>query len=368
MGGVYIHIPFCASKCPYCDFYSYCANETTKENYVNALVDEITTGKRVKDYVSDFTADTLYIGGGTPSVLKGEQLFKIIKTAKERFKLPENAEITVECNPASDIESMAPFLKEAGVNRVSLGMQSAVDKERKTLGRKSGKERITEVMNILGENGINNISLDVMTGVPFQTKESLLKTLEFAVESGAKHISSYILKLEEGTFFYKNKEKYSFPDEDEVCELYELCADFLKKNNFEHYEISNFALPGYESLHNKKYWLLEEYLGIGASAHSYVGGKRFYFEKSTEAFINGEAPVFDCNGGDFEEYIMLRLRLKNGFSLSELKTLYGEKPAGLITKKAPFLKEQGVIFFDGENISFTEKGFLLSNSVISELI
>ncbi len=368
LGGVYIHIPFCASKCPYCDFYSFCADDNAKNDYVNALIDEIITGRRTREYTSGFIADTLYIGGGTPSVLKGEQLYRIIKTAKEKYKIPDGSEITVECNPASAIEEIAPFFKKAGVNRVSLGMQSAVDKERKTLGRKSDKERIKNVINILNENGISNISLDVMMGVPFQTKDTLKETLEFAVSSGAKHISSYILKLEEGTFFYNNKEKYSFSDDDEVCELYGFCNDFLKRNGFLHYEISNFALPGFESKHNKKYWLLDEYLGIGASSHSFVNGKRFYYDRSADDFINGAKPVFDGDGGSCEEYIMLRLRLKDGFSLSELKKLYGENSADLIIEKAPFFKEQGLVLYDGENISLTEKGYLLSNSVIAEFI
>lgn len=368
MGGVYVHIPFCASKCPYCDFYSACPKPGEREAYVKAVIDEINTGRRASEYVDGFYADTLYLGGGTPSVLQGEDIYKIVTAAKKAYNMPADSEITVECNPSSDIESLVPYLKAAGVNRASLGMQSAVEKERKILGRASDRARIEEVVRLFIKNGIENISLDVMLGVPYQTKESLKESIDFAVGIGAKHISAYILKLEEGTFFYKNRDRYTFADDDLVAEMYLECCEELKKSGFSHYEISNFAKEGFESRHNKKYWLLEDYLGIGAAAHSFVGGKRFYFEASKEAFINGQRPVFDCNGGDFEEYVMLRLRLSSGLRLSSLKARFGESCVNEIIKKAPLLKKNGLVSFDGEALSLTEKGFLVSNAVIAELI
>lgn len=369
LSGVYIHIPFCKSKCPYCDFYSYRCDETRKESYVNAILDEITTNRRASDFFKKpFIADTLYLGGGTPSVLTGEQLFTIIDTAKKEYLLPPDAEITVECNPGSDIEALIPYFKKAGVNRVSLGMQSANTEERRQLGRTADKERVLQVINLLKAIGITNISLDIMLGIPLQTKDSLKETLEFAVNCKVTHISAYILKIEEGTFFHKNQSKYNFPDENTVCDLYYQCCDFLESNGYSHYEISNFALPGFESRHNTKYWRLENYLGIGAAAHSYIDGKRFYFDCNSEGFINGNKAVYDGTGGDYEEYIMLRLRLKEGLSVTELINLYGEKYAKKIIKKAPLLKEQGFANFDGETLSLTNKGFLLSNTIIAELI
>ncbi len=369
MPGIYIHIPFCKSKCPYCDFYSYrCKNEDMSA-YVEALINEINTLSRVREFVKEpFTADTLYLGGGTPSVLSGEDLYRIITTAREKFGIPDSAEITVECNPNSDIEGILPYLLKAGVNRISLGLQSAVDKERKALGRLSGKERVSQVIEYLKENGITNISLDVMLGIPYQTEESLQETLNFVIESDIPHISAYMLKIEEGTYFYKNYEKYDFPDDEKTCDFYNQCADTLEKAGFIHYEISNFAKEGFESRHNTKYWELENYLGLGPGSHSCIDGKRFYFESDTDSFIKGEKAVFDSFGGDAEDYIMLRLRLKKGLKLSELKDLYGEKPLIKIKEKAPFLKEQGLIDFQGERLSLTRKGFLLSNSIISELI
>ncbi len=369
MPGIYIHIPFCKSKCPYCDFYSYrCKGEETSL-FVEALIDEINTLERVSEFVKEpFKADTLYLGGGTPSVLSGEELYRIITAAREKFSITDNAEITVECNPASDIESLLPYLLKAGVNRISLGLQSAVDKERKALGRQSDKKRVSEVIGLLKANGITNISLDVMLGIPYQTKESLKETLDFVTESGVPHISAYMLKIEEGTHFYKNYEKYDFPDDETTIEFYNQCADALEEAGLIHYEISNFAKKGYESRHNTIYWELDNYLGLGPGAHSYFNGKRFYFPNDTQGFINGKKPVFDDLGGDCEEYIMLKLRLKKGLSLTELVKLYGEKPLAKIKEKAPFLKEQGLINFDSESLSLTRKGFLLSNSVICELI
>ncbi len=370
MNGVYIHIPFCKSKCPYCDFHSDRCNGALQKDYVNALTDEIKSLKRVKEFIPDgtFTADTLYIGGGTPSVLTPQQTEEIILTAKEKFKIPKDGEITVECNPGSDIELLIPSFIKCGVNRISLGLQSAVDSERRLLGRQSNKNRIAQVIGIIKDAGINNISLDIMLGIPNQTEESLNETISFAAEQNIQHISAYILKIEDGTFMDTHRSRYAFPTDDEVCDFYEKCCQHLETAGFNQYEISNFAKPGYESRHNTKYWTLENYLGIGAAAHSFVDGKRFYFDRDTVGFINGNQAVFDCLGNDAEEYIMLRLRLKEGLSLSKLADLYGDCYCKNIMKKAPFLKEQGLVLFNGERLSLTRKGFLVSNSVINELI
>ena len=369
MSSVYIHIPFCASKCPYCDFYSFRASDEIKTRYVEAVLDEISTLRRSAEYVgSGFTAETLYLGGGTPSLLGGDALYKIVTAAKEKFGIGSYGEITVECNPASDIEGIAPSLAKAGVNRVSLGLQSANDGERRALGRLSGKERVSEVLGILRQNGIENISLDVMLGIPSQTKATLDETLDFVIAQNAAHISAYILKLEENTVFYKNREKYDFPDDDAAADLYEHCCARLENAGYEHYEISNFAHKGFESRHNTAYWMLDDYLGIGAAAHSFINGKRFYFPRSIEDFIDGKPPVFDCTGGDAEEYIMLRLRLKDGLSVSETRRLYGESAIENIIKKAPFLHERELVNFDGEHLSLTTRGMLVSNSVIAEFI
>ncbi len=370
MKGLYIHIPFCKSKCPYCDFYSYCGKDEHKKEYTSALIDEINTLRRTKNYLPHgfYNIDTLYIGGGTPSILSGEDIFNIITAVRKTLGIDKDAEITVECNPSSPIEELIPFFKKSGVNRISLGMQSAVDKERKALGRDASKGRIKQVISLLKENGITNISLDIMLGIPYQTKESLKESIDFCIENDVTHISAYILKIEEGTYFHKNQNKYDFPDEDAVAELYTFCVEELKKKEYYQYEISNFSKTGFESRHNTSYWLLNDYLGLGPSAHSFVDGKRFYFTDDTEEFIQGKDPVFDCLGGDATEYIMLRMRMRKGINLKSLKLLYGEEPYTEIKKKAPFLKEKGLVLYDGEILRLTEKGMLLSNAVISELI
>ena len=364
MSGVYLHIPFCASKCPYCDFYSMRADDKTREKYVQALLDEIVSGRR--SGVTSFQAETLYLGGGTPSLLTGDQLCRLVGAAKEQFGV--NGEITVECNPASDVEGLIPAFLAAGVNRVSLGMQSAVDAERRALGRLSGRERIADVVRRLQSAGLDNISLDVMIGIPGQTAESLCETLEFAAACGAKHISAYLLKIEEGTFFATHRERYDFADDDTAADLYLLACERLAALGYRHYEISNFALPEYESRHNSGYWELTDYLGIGAAAHSFVGGRRFYYPRSIEAFEAGDPPVEDGTGGDAAECVMLRLRLADGLRLSELTVRYGEAAAAEIIQKAPLRKEQGLVRYDGETLALTEAGMLLSNSVIADFI
>ena len=345
-------------------------DEQAKQKYVDAVIDEIKTLRRCKAFCGDSfkKADTLYLGGGTPSVLSGEQIALIVNTAKEMFDIPDSGEITVECNPSSDIEALIPYLKECGANRISLGMQSAVDKERKALGRSADKNRIRQVVELFKENEINNISLDIMLGIPYQDAEALKSTLDFIRECGVAHVSAYMLKIEEGTFFDTHSERYNFPDEDAVCDLYTQCADYLVSNGYCHYEISNFAKKGYESRHNTKYWKLDNYLGIGPSAHSFIDGKRFYFPNNINEFIDGKEPVFDCIGGDRDEYVMLRLRLQEGLNINMLKKLYGEDSADSIIKKAPLLMKQGLVNYDGCNLSLTEKGYLLSNSVIIELL
>ena len=370
VAGIYVHIPFCKSKCPYCDFYSFCKGENYKKEYVSSLIDEIKTNRRLNTYLdkSNFTSDTIYIGGGTPSVLSGEALYNIITAIKEGFNVTKNAEITVECNPNSVIEALIPYFKACGVNRISLGMQSAVDDERKKLGRTANKQRIFDIINVLKTSGVTNISLDIMLGIPNQTLESLKETLDFIRLCEVKHVSAYILNLEENTPFFKMKEKLNLPNEDEVCELYEYTCKYLKNIGFNHYEISNFAIPGFESKHNNKYWLLEDYVGLGPAAHSFINGKRYYFKSDIESFIAGEPPLFDCDGGDSSEYIMLRLRLKEGLKLSDLEKKYGATTLDSIRLKAIQLKKQDLIEFDGDRLALTEKGYLLSNSIINEFI
>lgn len=364
MTGIYIHIPFCRGKCPYCDFYSFSALEKDKDSYLKAVLCAL----KEKASVAPGEVDTVYFGGGTPSVFGGDRISKVIEAVKENYHLSENAEITVECNPSSVSHEFFNEIHKAGVNRISMGMQSAVDKERKALGRACDKKQVKEAIDFAKNNGIDNISLDIMLGVPCQTIKSLDESIDFILNSGIKHISAYMLKIEEGTAFDKMKESLILPDEDEVADMYLHTVKRFEEAGFSQYEISNFSLKGYESRHNLKYWHCEEYLGIGPSAHSFIGGKRFYYRRDFNAFIKGEDMIFDCDGGDSEEYIMLSLRLNEGLNFKKYENRFGHKIDKTIINKAKKFQKANLLKITNEGIALNEKGFLLSNTIIAELI
>ncbi|MFI3140794.1 MAG: radical SAM family heme chaperone HemW [Clostridia bacterium] len=358
--GLYIHIPFCKSKCPYCDFYSFVSNETQKDSYLNAVLSYLQSwGEKLQGGF-----DTLYFGGGTPSCFGANRLGKIIETAKRCFDFDE-PEITVECNPSSVSLEFFEQLKLFGVNRISMGMQSAVDGERQLLGRLSSKIQVQNAVNWAKLSGITNISLDLMLGVPNQTRESLDESLEFLISQDITHISAYMLKIEEGTPFEKMQNSLKLADEDEVCELYEYTIKKLAENGFEQYEISNFSKgKAFQSRHNLKYWYGEQYLGIGASAHSFIEGKRLFYERNFDSFVHGCEPTFDSLGGDEEEYLMLRLRLNEGVKFEQYEKRYGKSIDSKILKNVNLMQKQGLMKVTDLGFSLTQKGFLLSNSVI----
>jgi len=367
--GIYIHVPFCRNKCPYCDFYSTVENAATIDSYISAIVSELQTRKRLSEYVNtDITADTVYFGGGTPSVLPPDGFIRILDAVRNNMTLTDDCEITVECNPASFTEELAKAFRECGVNRISLGLQSAIDKERKALGRISGAAGVKNAMELCRENGIDNISLDVMLGITYQTENSLYETLKFCNDNGASHISAYMLKIEKNTPFYRMKSKLKLPNEDEVCDLYENACVRLSEYGYKQYEISNFAKDGLFSRHNLKYWTLADYIGLGPAAHSFFGGRRFYFPRDTKAFINAGKPVFDGYGGDVSEYIMLSLRLTDGIDLKYMAEKYGDEEAKKAVKKAQSYIELHLAEIYNNRLHLTKKGFLLSNTVICGII
>lgn len=359
--GIYIHVPFCSSKCPYCDFYSVIPRGSTR-GYTDAVVDEIKTLRRNAEFIpADFkerSVDTLYIGGGTPSVLACDELKKIIGAVRENFILTDDAEITAECNPSSEgLGEKLKAMASAGVNRVSFGMQSADDGERKKLGRKAGRDGVAAAVELARAAGIESISLDIMLGIPGQTLKSLRDTLDFAVSTGARHLSAYMLKIEENTFFGRNAQSLNLPDDDETADMYLAMCEFLEKEGFRHYEISNFCREGYIARHNMKYWTDGNYLGIGPAAHSYIDGKRFYSERNLDAFIAGEKAVFESEGGGAEEKIMLGLRTDAGIEIPEKAADFCEK-----------LKNGGLAVIRNGRLSLTSRGMLISNSIISEIL
>lgn len=361
--GLYVHIPFCQKKCSYCDFYSFSADEKTKEAYVNELLNRFDEYKKIYNC----KADTLYIGGGTPSLLSPKQIERLVTKARDLF-LTDDAEITVEANPHSSLPEFLKAAAASGVNRMSFGLQSANENELAFLGRNAAPKELENAVNSAFSAGIENISADVMLGLQGQTKETLSDTVDFALSLGVKHISAYMLKLEENTPLYKMRDTLSLPDDEQTAELYLYLCDSLTSKNTLQYEISNFAQKGYESRHNLKYWRCEEYLGIGASAHSFINGKRFYFPRDINAFLNGCSPVDDGNGGSEEEYIMLKLRLTEGIDYNEFEKRFSHPFDENKKEKARFLKEKGLVNLNESGFSLTREGFLLSNSVICKFI
>ena len=249
-----------------------------------------------------------------------------------------------------------------------MGMQSANDGERRALGRLSGRDDVSLAVRRARDAGIENISLDLMLAVPGQTVDSLRDSVAFCADAGVRHVSAYILKIEEGTRFFERRGELVLPDEDKTCELYLTACEELEKRGFMQYEISNFAKRSRESRHNLKYWNCEEYLGIGPSAHSFIGGGRFFFPRDTESFIANCEPVSDGEGGSFEEYLMLRLRLCEGLIFSEVKERFGHGVPENIIEKCERFSRAGLTVCDGEHIALTRRGFLVSNAVIAELM
>lgn len=339
--GLYFHIPFCKSKCPYCDFYSVKFDEASAQQYVQEICDEI------KQYQGIF--DTVYFGGGTPSILPPELIGKILDCARAQFEISDDAEITVECNPSKDLSEDFKKYASYGVNRISVGMQSAVDSERFALGRVAGRNEVERTINYARQSGIENISLDLMLGTPKQTIESLDYSFDFIKSVGVPHVSAYMLKIEEGTKFFQMRDRLVLPDDDTVGEMYLKTVDTLASFGIKQYEISNFAVPGFESRHNTKYWTLTPYLGIGKSAHSFWGGKRFFYDREWNKIDDG-------TGGDKEEQIMLGLRLAKGIDKSLVDRDFAE-----------FVK-MGYVADLGERITLTPKGMLVSNTIINYII
>jgi oxygen-independent coproporphyrinogen-3 oxidase len=359
--GCYIHIPFCAGKCPYCDFYSL-------PRPAEALLDRYTaeTVRRLAAQAGPWRS--LYLGGGTPSLLGAKRLGEILRAAEG--KLLPGAEVTVECNPSSTDEALCYALAEAGCNRISLGLQSAVPEERRRLGRGSGLDRTAAATEGIRRAGIGNFSLDVMLGIPGQTEASLRATLSFCLTQGARHLSCYLLTAEEGTPFARlaSAGALSLPDEDAQRALYLCACAFLEERGCPQYEISNFAQPGYESRHNLGYWDAAPYAAVGPAAHGFLHGRRFHYPRDLAAFLAGEPPEDDGPGGDFPEYAMLRLRLTEGLREDLARTRFGHGIPSPLRRAAEPLAALGLLRLNSEGVRLTREGFLLSNAVLGRLL
>ena len=361
--GVYIHIPFCRSKCYYCDFFSEKAKEEDFDKYTALLKERI----KYWGNISKETVSSVYFGGGTPSILGAERLCDILTAVEKSFKVSSEAEITVEVNPESGKSLDFNKLRKVGFNRISIGMQSSHESELKALGRIHSPEDVRITVKAAKDGGFKNISLDIMMGIPNQTLTSLKKSIDFCAFCGVTHVSSYILKIEPGTKLYSEKEKLSLASEDETTELYLSAVDYLERLGYNQYEISNFAVPTFESRHNTLYWKCGEYIGIGPSAHSFYKGKRFHYERDTKQFAEN-ITVEDGTGGNEEEYIMLSLRLKTGLVFKEYEERYNKVLSPVFKSKIKKYTETGFLEGDDNHVCFTPKGFLVSNSIICDLI
>ena len=367
--GVYVHVPFCVRKCYYCDFCSFPDSDGERvREYVNELCRRM---EKKSAECAEYTVDTVYFGGGTPTLLPIEGFERLMDTLKNSFDIAENAEITAECNPATADGEYLSRLRSLGVNRLSIGLQTVHQNELQALGRIHSYEELVETYREARAAGFENISIDLMYGIPMQTVESFRESLCTVAELAPEHISAYGLKVEKGTQFYKMKDSLELPDEDAELLMYHAMTEILSRYGYEKYEISNFSKKGFESRHNLRYWMGEEYLGFGVAAHSYFFGERFGNSRDIGAFLKGESiecERYAVSGSELQnEYIMLSMRLARGIELSEFKKRTGEDFFEFYPKARELIKMEYMKLEEGR-IAFTDSGFLVSNSILSDML
>lgn len=388
---LYIHIPFCVKKCAYCDFLSAPAGEMEQRKYVDALIKEIEFNQ---EEFSGYLVRTVFMGGGTPSILKEEETAQIFQALRGNFHVDEKAEITMEVNPGTVTKGKVFQWKESGVNRLSIGLQSVNDEELRMLGRIHTYEQFLDTWDLVRAGGFDNVNIDLISAIPGQTAENWERTLRAVADLGPEHLSAYSLIVEEGTPFYdrygQNSENTGnwppLPDEDTERRIYEDTARILKKYGYHRYEISNYAKEGYECRHNLGYWERKEYLGLGLGASSLIGDQRFHNTVDMEKYLKvckdmekgkkqldrhtflyedmEELSEKDCT----EEFMFLGLRKTAGVSCSEFGKLFGknveEVYGGLIRR----FTGQGLLERDGDMLRLTERGIDVSNYVFSEFL
>ncbi len=373
--GLYVHIPFCEQKCSYCDFYSLVKTEEIENRYVNALLFEI---KSYKDRCKDYEVDTIFIGGGTPSYLKPENIKLIMQEISNTFLLPADCEITMEANPNSINKEKAIQYKSCGINRVSLGIQSLDDNVLKFIGRLHDSKEAIKAIKAIKEAGISNINADIMFGIPSQNVENIINSLSKIIKEDVNHISFYSLKLEEGTPMFSMEEKGLIKtlDDDSEREMYYAGREFMENNGYFQYEISNFSKSNYECKHNIKYWAGGDYIGFGPFAHSCFEDKRYnnisdinvycnninYPQKYRQLneVLNKESKMF--------EYIMLGLRMNKGINIDDFNIKFETSFLELHKDKVEKLLNNGLITFKENIIKLSKKGMDISNYVFEEFL
>ena len=368
MPGIYIHVPFCRHKCSYCDFVSFPDKIEYAEAYMACLYKELKMrGEELKNY--EF--DTVYFGGGTPSYIPPKLILGAMNQIRQCFRLTKDAEVTLELNPGTIGEAKVKTYLEAGINRFSIGLQTAIDDQLADLGRIHNARDYVFATKLLKDQ---NFSTDVMLGLKNQTKDDIAKTIELAAACGSKHISMYALTVEDGTPIYTDYLNGELPDSDEVAEMYEYGYNLLKEYGFERYEVSNFAQKGYESRHNLNYWKRGEYIGVGLSASSFMRGKRFTntfnLDEYMKCIISGFYPAItseDVTGYDAKfEYVMLALRTKYGVSMTEYKNVFGASLAedfpNALKKTVKYLQ------LDGDNLKIKDEYLYVQNTILMHFL
>lgn len=359
--GLYIHIPFCKSKCGYCSFVSKICDDTTMRLYVKKLIEEI------KSRQTDLIVDSVYIGGGTPSVLYVGAINEILAAVKDSYVIAENCEITIEVNPESLTEEKLQEYVFNKINRISIGVQSFDNELLKTIGRPHSVEMADKAIEI-AKRCVNNISCDIMIGLPGQTLKNLVTTVNQLIKYELRHISLYALKLEQGTPMF---EKGILIDEDLQSEMYQNCYDILSEKGYHRYEVSNFSLPGYESRHNNKYWNLSPYLGFGAAAHSYIDGYRIANTENISKYTLGSGNVekeLITLSESRTEFIMLGLRLAKGIDLNEFTALYKENLLQTRKNEITSLLAMKMIEITDNRLIIAENAFYIMDSIVLKLI
>lgn len=384
--GIYVHIPFCKHKCYYCDFISYANKESLVERYINVLIREITdvaTGNRL-DYENGidelFNVNTIYVGGGTPSFIESKYIVNIISTIKEYFKINENAEITLEVNPGTVNENKLKDYFNAGVNRLSIGLQATNDSLLKEIGRIHTYEEFLNTYKLARKIGFKNINADLMIGLPKQTIEDVEKAVNDLIKLGLEHISVYSLILEEGTVLEEQirSGKLKLQEDEEERKMYWKVKSILEANGYIHYEISNFAKKGYESQHNLDCWRQKEYVGFGVAAHSYTNDVRYSNIENLEEYIENyendkleETFIFNeklTHNMKVKEYMMLGLRKLNGVSIQEFKEKFAANPIYVFKNELEKLVNEDLLEIDGDYIRLTKRGLDLANLVWEEFV
>jgi oxygen-independent coproporphyrinogen-3 oxidase len=371
--GLYIHIPFCARKCLYCDFCSFeGSDEALREAYTEALCREIAAWRAP---LETRVVDTVYIGGGTPSMLSVRQTARILEALHAAFLFAPQVEVTSEVNPATaDAEKLRAW-HALGVNRLSIGVQSFSDRELTALGRLHTADEAEKFVHLARTCGFEDLSLDLMYGITGQTPESFGATLTRATALEPTHISAYSLKVEPGTPFSAMGDRLVLPDEDTEVDMYESCVSTLASHGYRHYEISNYAKAGYECRHNLRYWTMQEYVGFGVAAYSFFGGRRFGCDRDLKAYLgrdfshmppSSEAPLTEAELES--DTVMLGLRLGDGIGEETFRRRFGygfyEKYGARL---APYLAH-GLVHFDGQRTALTDRGMYVSLALLCEIL